>query len=169
MRNTKALFILFYLLITNDPRSSALKDNHGNDKHGLHPDAASHHLGDELAANNITHVYCVGTAGDVCVAHTAIDVASAGFKAYVIEDVTMSFDAGKAWPAAKKELKEKGVDVVQLNGPEVGKVKALDGKRSEGQKNQATTMVFKGNFNGPVFFGYSMEQTKVLMQTAKVH
>ena len=84
----------------------------------------------------------------------------------------MSFDHGKAWPAAKKELKAKGVEVVKMNGPEVGKVKALDSKKPEGQKNQATTtptpttMVFKGNFNGPVFFGYSVEQTKVLMQTA---
>ena len=76
----------------------------------------------------------------------------------------MSFDHGVAWPAAKKELKEKGVDVVLMDGPEVGKVKALDGKKLEDQRSQATaatttttTMVFKGNFNGPVFFGYSPE------------
>ena len=59
---------------------SALKDVHRNEKHELHPDAVSHHLGDELTSRNITHVFCVGTAGDYCASHTAIDIASAGFK-----------------------------------------------------------------------------------------
>lgn len=102
-----------------------------------------------------------------------MDIASAGFKAYVVEDVTLSFDAGKAWPAMKKELKTKGVEVVTLDGPEVEKVKALEGGKAEGgekveergKQAALTTMVFRGNFNGPVFFGYSVEQTKVLMQT----
>lgn len=119
-----------------------------------------------MASTNITHVFCVGTAGDYCVSHTATDIASAGFKAYVIGDVTMGFDAGEAWPAMKKELKAKGVEVVRMDGPEVGRV-AGDGSR-EGQGNQAT-MVFHGIFNGPVFFGNSAEQTKGLMHTLWVY
>ena len=115
----------------NVSRFSALKDVHGNGKHDLHPNAVSHHLGDELSSRNITHVFCVGTAGDFCVSHTAIDVASAGFKAYVIEDVTMSFDAGEGWPAMKKELEAKGVEVVTMNGPEVGRVRALGDRDGE--------------------------------------
>lgn len=127
---------------------SALKDVHGNTKHELHPDGVSHHLADEMASKNITDVFCVGTAGDWCVSHTAMDVADAGFKAYVIEDVTMSIDHDKDWPAMKKKLKAKGVEVVMMNGPEVEKVGALSG----GQGIQ-TKMIFHGDFNGPVFFG----------------
>ena len=155
-------------------RYSAIKDLHGNDKHDLPEGAVSHHLADELASSNITDVFCVGTAGDLCVSHTAMDVASAGFKAYVVEDVTKSFDVGKGWPAMKRELKTKGVEVVYLDGPEVGKVKALQGnglgddEKPEGQGKQPamTTMVFKGNFNGPVFFVDPAEKAKTLMQTA---
>ena len=87
-----------------------------------------------------------------------MDIASAGFKAYVIEDVTMSFDNGEAWPAMKKKLKTKGVEVVTMDGPEVGRVRAVGGK----EENQAK-MVFHGDFNGPVFFGYTAEQSKRLM------
>ena len=87
-----------------------------------------------------------------------MDIADAGFKAYVIEDVTMSFDNGEAWPAMKKKLKTKGVEVVRMDGLEVEKVRALGGKEG----NQAK-MVFHGNFNGPVFFGYTAEQSKGLM------
>ena len=77
-----------------------------------------------------------------------MDIANAGLKAYVIEDVTMSFDNGEDWPAMKKKLKTKGVEVVMMNGPEVGRVRAL----GEKEGNQ-TKMVFHGDFNGPVFFG----------------
>lgn len=139
-----------------------MKDVHGNHKHELPDGAVTHHLAEKLASNNITHVFCVGTAGDLCVSHTAMDAADMGLKAYVIEDVTMSFDAGEGWPAMKKELKAKGVEVVKNDGPQVGKVRALGGGSTEGQGNE-TTMVFHGNFNGPVFFGYPAEQAKGLM------
>lgn len=166
----KAHLALPSLTAPTHPRHSALNDIHGNHKHELPKNAISHHLADELTANNITDVFCVGTAGDLCVSHTAIDLASAGFKAYVIEDVTMSFDAGKGWPAMKKELKAKGVEVVMLDGPEVERVKALGGGGTEGKgktegQGKPATMVFHGNFNGPVFFGYSAEQAKGLMQS----
>ena len=143
-------------------RFSALKDMHGNEKHHLHPDAVSHHLGDELTSRNITDVYCVGTAGDYCVSHTAMDVADAGFKTYVIEDVTKSFYHGEAWPAMKKKLAAKKVEVVMKDGPEVGRVRAISGKGPEKRGSQPT-MVFNGNFTAPVFFGYSAEQAKGLL------
>ena len=149
---------------SNHPRPLALKDVHGNHKHELPEGAVTHHLGEELAFNNITHVFCVGTAGDLCVSHTAMDAADMGFKAYVIEDVTMSFDAGEGWPAMKEELKAKGVGVVKMDGSEVGRVRALGDGKTEGQGNQGTKMIFHGNFNGPVFFGYPAEQAKGLMQ-----
>lgn len=138
----------------NDPRSSALRDIHGNDKSELPGNAVSHHLGDELASKKITHVFCVGTAGDLCISHTAMDVASAGFKTYVIEDVTKSFDARKGWPAMKKTLKAKGVEVVMMDGPEVGKVRALSIGGTQGQgtptgaQGSPATMVFMATSMG---------------------
>lgn len=104
---------------------SPFKDVHGNRKHDLHPDAVSHHLGDEMASKKITDVFCVGAGGDFCVSHTAMDVVSEGFKTYVIEDATRSFDDKERWVAMKKELGEKGIEVVMMDGPEVGRVRAL--------------------------------------------
>lgn len=122
----------------------------------------SHHLEEELASRGITHVYCVGTAGDLCVCHTAIDAADAGFKAYVIEDVTKSFDAGEGWASAKAACKAKGVGVVMMDSPEVKRVTELGGHGQQG--GQGGTMVFNGHFNGPVFFGYSPEQVGSFMK-----
>lgn len=70
----------------------------------------------------------------------------------------MSFDNGEAWSAMKKKLKAKDVELVMMNGPEVGRVRALGG-----QGKQQAKMIFHGNFNGPVFFGYSAEQSQGLM------
>ena len=78
-----------------------------------------------------------------------MDIASAGFKAYLIEDVTMSFDNYEAWPAMKKQLKAESAEVVKMNGPEVGKVRAL----SAGSQGNQSKMIFHGDFKGPVFFG----------------
>lgn len=65
----------------------------------------------------------------------------------------MSFDMGEGWPAMRKELKKKGVEVVTMDGPEVGRVRAMsDGEPEKGRENQAK-MIFHGNFHGPVFFG----------------
>lgn len=143
-------------------RFSALKDLHGNEKHDVHPEAVSHHLGDELSSRNITHVFCLGTAGDYCVSHTAMDLVDAGFAAYVVEDLTLSFDVEKAWPTMKKELHKRGVEVIKKDGPELGKVRAIGGKVGGVAEGKAS-MVFQGNFMGPVFFGYSAEQAKGLM------
>lgn len=143
-------------------RFSALKDIHGNEKHDVHSDAVSRHLGDELASRNVTHVFCLGTAGDYCVSHTAMDLVDAGFTAYVFEDLTLSFDVEKAWPAMKKELHQRGVEVVRNDGPELGKVRAIDGKVAGGAESKAS-MVFQVNLMGPVLFGYSAEQAKGLM------
>lgn len=84
-----------------------------------------------MASKHITHVFCVGAGGDFCVSHTAMDVVSAGFNAYVIEDVTRSFDDGERWVATKKELREKGIEVVTMDGPQVGRVRALGGGQGE--------------------------------------
>ena len=100
-----------------------------------------------MRSKGITHVFCVGPVGDKCVSYSAIDIVDAGYRAYVIEDATSSLGNGKAWPAMKEKLKAKGVEVVTMNGQEVGKVRAL----GEKDGNQAK-MVFHGDFNEPVFF-----------------
>lgn len=120
--------------------------------HEMPGGAVSHHLEDELKAREITDVFCVGTAGDYCVSHTAIDTAQAGFKAYVIEDVTKSFDLGAAWATTKAKMKTAGVSVVKMDSPEVQRLKVSDAG-STGLTGPA--MVFNRAFNGPVFFGYS--------------
>jgi len=109
--------------LTHLIRYSGFKDTHGNDKHNMPKGAVSHHLEDELTYREITDVFCVGTAGDYCVSHTAIDAAQAGFKAYVIEDVTKSFDSGSAWSTAKADMKSAGVSVVKMDSPEVQRLK----------------------------------------------
>ena len=50
-----------------------------------------------------------------------------GFKAYVIEDMVRSFDGGERWAAMREELGVKGVEVVMVDGEEVGRVRALSG------------------------------------------
>ncbi len=107
------------LELTHFIRYSRFKDTHGNDKDDMSKVAVSHHLEDELKAREITDVFCVGTAGDYCVSHTAIDAAQAGFKAYVIEDITKSFDSGAAWSTVKADMKSAGVRVVKTDSPEV--------------------------------------------------
>lgn len=122
------------------PRFSALKDVHGNDKNDLGPDAVSHHLGDELAANNITDVFVCGTAGDYCASQTAIDVAVSGLKSYLIEDVTMSIDLEKGWPDMKKDLLANGVKLVTMDGPEIGALREVVGT-VDGQGKEATQVL----------------------------
>ena len=63
-----------------------------------------------------------------------MDIADLGLKAYVIEDVTKSFDYGEAWPGMKKRLNAKGVGVVNMDGPEVGRVKTLGAGKGNGKQ-----------------------------------
>ena len=108
-------------------RFSAFSDTHGNQKHDLPPNAASHHLDDELRAKGITHVYCVGTAGDACVPHTAWDAADFGFKGVVLEDVVANLqdDGGKEFEECKKKSLEKGIEYGRMEGEQVERVRQL--------------------------------------------
>ncbi|KAL2271344.1 hypothetical protein VTJ83DRAFT_715 [Remersonia thermophila] len=71
-----------------------------------------------LRENGTTHVYVVGLAGDYCVRSTAEDAVREGFVAYVVEEATKAVDPG-LWEDVKKEMEEKGVRVVSVDGPEV--------------------------------------------------
>jgi nicotinamidase-related amidase len=88
------------------------------------PRIADSGLAGLLREAGTTHVYVVGLAGDYCVRSTAEDAAREGFVAYVIEEGTKCVDPG-LWEEVKKEMAEKGVQVVSVDGPEV---KRLFGK-----------------------------------------
>ena len=63
--------------------------------------AASHHMEEELKARGVTDVFCVGTAGDFGVAHTASYAAQAGFKTYVLSDVERNIDLNGEEPSIR--------------------------------------------------------------------
>ena len=94
------------------------------DAFGNKSDAASLDLAALLNAQGISHVYTVGLAGDYCVKCTAIDAKKEGFEVYVVEEGTRSVESGESgWGAAKLEFQAVGVQVVSVNGPQVGRVK----------------------------------------------
>jgi len=78
-------------------------------------------LTDVLRGGGVTDVFVVGLAFDYCVKATAIDAQSEGFRTWVVGEGTRAVDAGK-WDVVTAELKEKGVQVVSVDGEEVARV-----------------------------------------------
>lgn len=72
-----------------------------------------------LRAKNVTDVFIVGLAGDYCVKCTALDAVKAGFKAWVVEEGTKCVVPGLGWETTKEALKDAGVRIVSLHGPEI--------------------------------------------------
>lgn len=71
-------------------------------------------LGDWLKGLEVTHVYLVGVATDVCVKLTALDARELGFETFVVEDGTRGVEAQEGDIArALKEMREAGCHVVQ--------------------------------------------------------
>jgi len=66
-----------------------------------------------LKGRGIKTVYVVGLATDFCVAWTAMDARSAGFKAFVIEDACRGIDLNGSVAAAWKQMTAKGVKRIQ--------------------------------------------------------
>ena len=91
---------------------------------GAKSDAASHDLGALLKEANISHVIVAGIAGDFCVRCTAMDAKREGFTTYVVEEATRSVDPSmKGWGAVKRELDEAGIQIVSIEGPELGAIR----------------------------------------------
>lgn len=89
-------------------------------------EAVSQDLAGLLHRAGITHVFTVGLAGDFCVKCTALDAKKERFEVYVVQEATRSVDVGeKGWGAATKEMKKAGIDIVDIGGPEVERVKNL--------------------------------------------
>lgn len=72
-----------------------------------------------LKEKDVTDVYVVGLAADYCVKCTAADAAAEGFKTFLIEEGTRAVDSAQWEDAVKKELSEKGVNVVSVQAGEV--------------------------------------------------
>ena len=77
-----------------------------------------------LKKHDVTDVFVVGLAADYCVAETVKSAAEEGFKGWVVEEGTRAVST-EGWEGWKKSLAEKGVDVVNADGAEVGWVKEL--------------------------------------------
>lgn len=97
--------------------------------YNCHPHGVTHDLIQIFRDNQVTHVYNVGIAGDYCLKSTAVDAAKVGFKSYVVKEGVRSVDEGaEGWGAACKEMEDVGVELVNLEGIEVGWVKEEGGK-----------------------------------------
>ncbi|KAH6669301.1 isochorismatase [Halenospora varia] len=81
-------------------------------------------LAQVLRERSVSDVFVVGLAFDYCVRATAVDSAREGFRTVVVKEGTKAVDEGD-WEKVVGELKEKGVEVVGIEGEEVGRVKAL--------------------------------------------
>jgi nicotinamidase-related amidase len=77
-----------------------------------------------LKEKGITDVYVVGLAFDYCVKCTAVDAAKEGFKTVIVEEGTRAVDRGNR-DETMKELKNKGVKIVSMDGEEVAKVRSV--------------------------------------------
>ncbi|PGG98454.1 hypothetical protein GX51_06798 [Blastomyces parvus] len=78
-----------------------------------------------LREHQVSDVFIVGLAGDYCVKDTAIDAVDRGFRCFVAEEGTKCIDPGEGWEVAKKEMEDRGVRIVNLDGPEVAQVRTL--------------------------------------------
>ncbi|KAH8679928.1 isochorismatase [Tricladium varicosporioides] len=77
-----------------------------------------------LRDRGVSDVFVVGLAFDYCVKASAIDSAGEGFRTVVVEEGTKAVDE-RSWDKVVQELKEKGVEVVGMEGEEVARVRAL--------------------------------------------
>ena len=79
-----------------------------------------------LKGAGISDVFIVGLAGDYCVKCTALDAKKEGFDVCVVREATKCVDAGyKGWGAATLEMEKAGVNIISIEGSDVGKVASL--------------------------------------------
>lgn len=95
---------------------SAFSDSFGNLTAG--EGGVNHDLAKVLREQRVTHVYCVGIAGDYCVNFTALDAAKAGFTTYVVEEAQKCVDPG-AWESIRDGFRSGNVEVVSENSDQV--------------------------------------------------
>jgi len=79
----------------------------------------------KLKESGVTDVFVVGLALDYCVKATAEDAVRFGYRTHVVREATRAVGAEQAAAKSEKEMAENGVNVVGMEGVEVGWVKAL--------------------------------------------
>lgn len=77
-----------------------------------------------LRINGFTHVFIVGLAADYCVKATAEHAKEEGYETYIVEEGTRAVSPEK-WPEVREGLVSKGINIVSLEGEEVGRVREL--------------------------------------------
>jgi nicotinamidase/pyrazinamidase len=65
-----------------------------------------------LKENDVEQVYIGGLALDYCVMNTALDAVDMGYKTFVLWDASRGIFRKKSEEEVKKELLEKGVEIV---------------------------------------------------------
>lgn len=95
---------------------SAFSDSFGNLTAGK--GGVTHDLAQVLREQGITHVYCVGIAGDYCVNYTALDAAKAGFTTYVIQEAQKCVDPS-SWSSIQDGFRSGNVEVVSEQSEQV--------------------------------------------------
>ncbi len=78
-------------------------------------------LAEKLREKGVSDVFVVGLAFDYCVRATAVDSAKEGFRTVVVSEGTRAVDP-EGWEKVVGELRERGVEVVSVDGEEVAKV-----------------------------------------------
>lgn len=75
-----------------------------------------------LREKGVRDVFVVGLAGDYCVKCTAVDAVKAGFRVFVVKEGTRCV-VEEGWEGVKRELRDAGVCVVGVDGPEIARLK----------------------------------------------
>lgn len=81
-------------------------------------------LGERLRGGDVTDVFVVGLAGDICVKETARGAVEEGFRTWFVEEGTKPVD-GEKWETCKREMGDLGIGVVSIEGEEVKRVADL--------------------------------------------
>ena len=66
-----------------------------------------------LRERGLGRVFCAGLALDYCVRYSAEDAAHAGFETFVIEDACRAIDSAGSLAAARQDLAESSVRLIQ--------------------------------------------------------
>lgn len=81
-------------------------------------------LKEVLKKEGVTDVFVVGLAADYCVQATARDAKKEGFRVCIVEEGTRAVSE-EGWEGMQVDLYKVGVEVVGVDGEEVGQVRAL--------------------------------------------
>ncbi|KAF2852446.1 pyrazinamidase/nicotinamidase-like protein [Plenodomus tracheiphilus IPT5] len=98
------------------------------------PCVARSDLAKTLRDAGVTDVYCVGLAADYCVKFTALDAQKEGFRTWVVGEAVKAVDPSSL-EQVHKEYEKAGVEVVEVDGEEVRRVRALGRTQDQDAKD----------------------------------